>query len=341
VIRYIIAVTAIAIASALGGSGRVGTASSNGPLPPTPSEIEASEGGFIGQRQSDGRLAVMIFPESNVEESARTCTFDASVVVLDGHVARVAQDAQARKVGLGELVSDLPAGLTSGRVGSVPVHFSGVGGALVGGYSQCAAADVRASSHAAPDPSYGYNATHWTLYPGRTGVLTWRAWTISGGAVTLHDALILIDALTNQWLPRLNTQLDARGARHMAFTGLAYNDSSAQLTYSRVDTQSQTDFFCGANTPPTMACFIASASSFDSARNRYEVTKATLVYGPISYSNGDAVQEKIMAHEFGHGLGLAHHAAYPNCETVMSTGLCTNLPAAADATTAVVTVYGY
>jgi hypothetical protein len=72
---------------------------------------------------------------------------------------------------------------------------------------------------------------------------------------------------------------------------------------------------------------------------RDTMLKATVAYGPVTYNDRtDASLKTTLMHEWGHGFGLNHH---PGCETVMSGVGCENLPVAADASTAIITVYGY
>jgi hypothetical protein len=157
------------------------------------------------------------------------------------------------------------------------------------------------------------------------------------------DALYLVDALNNQWEPILDYILGSKGIRQFSFTGQAYNSTTAAATFIRMNTDGQVTYVCGGTT--ITACWAATSTttlsgSYPALNGRRTALKVTIPYGPVVYSGEWASGfEHTLAHEWGHGLGLEHHD--PNCDTVMSNVSCTNMPSAADGSTAITTVYGY
>lgn len=194
-------------------------------------------------------------------------------------------------------------------------------------------------SHPWPHPEWGYVNTLDTLYPQGSGQVTFRAATHTGAAVPSGDALVLLDAVDNKWEPILDYILVLGGDRQFDFAGVAYNQTSAKVSYLRQSTQAQINTLCtGTN---YSSCQIPINWVWNSTYGRYVTTKANIPYGPLAYNYGDAIKRKVFSHEWGHNLGLNHHASYPNCQTVMSPGHCTNLPSASDGATAIATVYAY
>lgn len=201
------------------------------------------------------------------------------------------------------------------------------------------------ADHPWPNILYGYLATYYELYPERSGHLTWKAWTIQAEPVPLAEAWLLVDVVDNTWEQMFNYALAVGGYRLFDFEGIAY-DQSADVSYARMDTQQQVDWFCSAG---AAACLhwdpMPAGEGVDwvddaDRDDRRELIRADIVYGPAVWGDPNDEFRHGTAHEWGHGFGLAHHGVGV-CETVMSGDGCTNMPAASDIATALDTVYGY
>lgn len=189
-----------------------------------------------------------------------------------------------------------------------------------------------------PNPFFGYVYTYRWLYPEDSGLLFWKAWTVDEEAVPLREALLLINAVENSWEAMFNYVLLLAGVRPFNFFGLGHH-ATADVKYARMNTTAQVQFFCqGGST----ACLFPDAVYYDPVRDIFELEGSFIVYGPIVSGASNAVFQHVVAHEWGHGFGLAHHNNV--CGFVMSAKLplqCTNMPVGADIVTALDTVYGY
>jgi len=195
------------------------------------------------------------------------------------------------------------------------------------------------ASHPWPDPTYGYINTLDSMYPQANGQVSFRALTNTGQPVPTSDGLVLLDAIDNKWEPILDYILVLGGDRQFNYYGVAYNDSTAKVSYLRQSTQAQINTLCGGTN--YSSCQIPLNFVWNATYSRWVMSKSNIPYGPLAYDYGDAIKKKVFSHEWGHMLGLSHHSPYPNCQTVMSPGHCTNLPAAPDGGTAIATVYAY
>lgn len=199
------------------------------------------------------------------------------------------------------------------------------------------------ASHSAPDNDWGYRFTWYLLYPDKTGHISWKAYVNEdGGPVPLRDALILIDAVDNTWEAMLDYALAAGGYREFNIEGVAH-DESAAVSYMRANTQPEVNYVCGPNPPGgiIVGCFaVASSTNYSTTDpDREAVLKAVLPYGPEVWDQpNNSYFSNHVAHEFGHGFGLAHHSS---CTSVMGPFERENMPTASDIDTALDEVYGY
>lgn len=200
------------------------------------------------------------------------------------------------------------------------------------------------ASHPQPDvdgvsPDFNYLWTHHHLYPGTSGQITWKAWTINATDVPLRDAVILIQVVDLTWELGFAYALVSGGYRPFDFAGVGHH-ASANVSYARMDNNTQMLWFCGSSI--AVACFLRDVVlDPDPNQGFATVDRASIVYGPHVWSDPDANFAKHVSHEWGHGFGLAHEGQAPPCVTVMTQGECTNGPVAADIGTALSTVYGY
>ncbi len=291
----------------------LGTVSTTTAGQSTPRDITNGE-----MRGADGQLFVIIYSELGV----RHCSFDARVSLQDGRVAEILADDIQDRVGVGSAVADLPRGLESGRVIPGPVHIDDEG-RLNAGYAECVVVgEVAHHADSSPDS--------WlALYPGWSGHLTYRAWTVGAEPVPFLDAMLIINDVENVWEPQFNFALVAGGEDPFDFEGLDY-DEQAAANYARMDTNQQVAFFCGG---ATTACFIVTASSGG------KFLRANIVYGPTVWGDPNDWFQHGLAHEFGHGFSLDHHEA--SCGWVMSSDNCPDLADADDIATALEDVLGY
>lgn len=176
-----------------------------------------------------------------------------------------------------------------------------------------------AGSHPWPDPTWGYLYTWRDYYSEGDRDVTYRACNLGLLAFRVTEAV-------EDWDSKLGPGMNATQMSCNSWTDLHYYGATSQ----------ELQWFCGNS--QIYACFHPDDQTYDSSRSRWEVTRATV------YSNGPWIgsrtvdqQRHIFAHEFGHGLGLEHHA---DC-TVMGPANCTQLASDADVTTVVFTVYGY
>lgn len=166
------------------------------------------------------------------------------------------------------------------------------------------------------------------LYPGRSGHVSYKAWTVNAGPVPTQDALLILNDVENVWEPMFDYALAAGGEPQFHFQPLAYNQS-AEAQYARMDTVLQVQWFCAG---ATVACFAAQVDGDN------EIISADIIYGPNVWQDPNDAFQQSLAHEFGHGVALAHHGS---CGFVMGPDGCTDLATAADIATALDVVFGY
>jgi hypothetical protein len=260
------------------------------------------------------RLEVVIFGMNGVE---KRCYFDAEVTIENGAVLTVQEAAAGRSPIPGTRVEGLAASLSVGRLIPGPV-FLDEAGRVLAGYESCEGLRAHVMHHSDPPPVFGWL----DLFPGGSGHLSYRAWTVYQQPVPTGDAWLIVDNMEVRWEAPFDYALASAGLPQSNFKGFAYNQQ-AEVNYARMETIDQVRWICG--TDIVTACF-------EGYTNAGGFVYTNIVYGPLVWQDPPLGFEHGLAHEFGHGFSLKHHV--PLCGYVMSPDGCSDLPVGNDIATA-------